>query len=265
VPQKNTDSRACVFFRGVLGQPWKVDVCPFSEMMTNRIHVREFNNYLGELSRSMGKGVAASEVVKSEAAAILVRASTLTKRANKQDIQSRYTIKRSTKQSRKTGPIEQNPNLVPFVFMRGKKYSTSNYYPKPVWDEMKKKLDFYKKRAKLRVFSGKAVWLIMARKARLNSSRFKSKASLDKAIASQATSFYKNTTENGRQLHRFHKFQIHIYNNSVACLNKNARGHFAIKSAMGGRQAYFQTNMKMGVFKSAARIGKKYPGVRISP
>ena len=232
-------------------------------MMTNRIHVREFNNYLGELSRSMGKGVAASEVVKSEAAAILVRASTLTKRANKQDIQSRYTIKRSTKQSRKTGPIEQNPNLVPFVTMRGKKYHTSNYYPKPIWDEMKKKLDFYKKRAKARVFSGKATWLLMARKARLNTQKFKSKASLDKAISAQGGRFAKNTTENGTQIPSMFKFRIRIFNDSVASLNKNARGHFAIKSAMGGRQGFFRQNMKMGVFKSAARIGKKYPGVMV--
>ena len=241
----------------------KVDVCPFSEMLTNRIHVREFNNYLGELSRSMGKGVAASEVVKSEAAAILVRASTLTKRADKKDIQTRYTIKRSTKKSRKAGPIEQNPNLVPFVTMRGKRYHTSNYYPKPIWDEMKKKLDFYKKRAKARVFSGKATWLLMAQKSRLSTKKFKSKASLEKAIAFQARSFRKNSTENGTQLPSMFKFRIKIYNDSIAALNKNARGHFAIKSAMGGRQKFFQTNMKMGVFKSAARIGKKYPGVKV--
>tara|TARA_R100001244_G_scaffold35015_1_gene32225 strand:+ start:29 stop:733 length:705 start_codon:yes stop_codon:yes gene_type:complete len=234
-------------------------------MVTNRFHVREFNNYLGELHASLGKGVAASDVVKSEAAAILVSAAKKTKRGNKADIQSRYTIKRSTKKSRKTGPIAQNPNLVPFVVMKGKKYHTSNYYPKPVWNEMKKKLDFYKKRAKSRVFSSKATWLLMARKARLNTQRFQSKASLEKAISAQAGSFKKNSTENGTRIPSMFKFRIKIYNNSVAALNKSARGHFAIKSAMGGRSEFFKTNMKMGVFKKAARIGKKYPGVRVLP
>ena len=251
-------------------------------MMTNRIHVREFNNYLGELSRSMGKGVAASEVIKSEASAILVRASKITKRANKSKIGQRYTIKARDKSSMpkgherkrvkgrfaKEGRIKgsktpQDPELVPFVFMRGKKYSTSNFYPEPIWKEIKSKLAYYKKRAKARVFSGKASWLLVARKARLNTQKFASKASLEKAISSQAERFRRDSTEYGKPLPSMFKFRLKIFNNSTATLNKSARGHFAIKSAMGGRQGFFRQNMKMGVFKSAARIGKKYPGVKV--
>lgn len=239
---------------------------PLVEMVTNRFHVREFNNYLGELHAAMGKGVDAADVVKHEAAMILARASELTNRAKMPDIQKRYTIKRSSKKNKQGGSrVVQNPDLVPFVMMRGKKYSTSNYYPGPIWKEMQKKLEFYMKRAKKRVFSAKATWYLMAKKARLSTKKFKSKESLQKAINAQSGSFKKNTTENGTRIPSMFKFQIKIFNNSTAALNKNARGHFAIKSAMGGRQGFFKQNMKMGVFKKAARIGKKYPGVRVTP
>tara|TARA_R110000824_G_scaffold203371_7_gene387840 strand:- start:400 stop:1110 length:711 start_codon:yes stop_codon:yes gene_type:complete len=234
-------------------------------MVTNRFHVREFNNYLGELHAAMGKGVDAADVVKHEASMILARASELTERAKMPDIEKRYTIKRSSKKNKQGGSrVVQNPEAVPFITMRGKKYSTSNYYPKKIWNEMQKKLEFYKKRAKARVFSGKASWLLMAKKARLSTKKFKSKESLNKAIRTQAAGFKKNSTENGTRIPGMFKFRIRIFNNSVAALNKSARGHFAIKSAMGGRQGFFRNNMKMGVFKKAKRIGKKYPGVRVA-
>jgi len=232
--------------------------------MSNRIHVREFNNYLGDLHRSLPAWVKKSDVVKGEAEAILVMASKKTERANISDLTKRYTIKRSTKKSRKSGPIQQDPNLVPFVTMRGKKYSTKNYYPEPVWKEMKKKLEFYKKRAKSRVYSAKATWFLMAQKARLSTKKFKSRDKLIGAIRNQAASFKKNSTENGQQLRSLNRFRIKIFNNSVAALNKSARGHFAIKSAMGGREKFYKTNMLMGVFKKAQRSAKKYPGVMVS-
>ena len=233
-------------------------------MLTNRIHVREFNNYLGELHAAMGKNVAASDVIKHEAAAILVRASELTNRAKMPDIEKRYTILRSSKKNKQGGKrVIQDPALVPFVMMRGKKYSTANYYKPSIWSQMKKKLEFYKKRSKKRVYSAKATWLLMAKKARLNLSKFPARASLNKAIRAQSGNFKKNTTENGTQIPSMYKFRIKIFNNSIAALNKNARGHFAIKSAMGGRQGFFKQNMKMGVFKKARTIGRKYPGVKV--
>ena len=235
-------------------------------MLTNRIHVREFNNYLGELHAAMGKNVDASQIVKSEAAAILVEASKKTDRAKMPDIEKRYTVLRSSKKNKQGGSrVVQDPKVVPFVMMRGKKYSTKNYYPEPIWKEMQKKLEFYKKRSKARVYSAKATWLLMAKKARLPLNKFQARESLNKAIRTQSANFKKNSTENGTQLKGAFKFRIKIFNNSIAALNKNARGHFAIKSAMGGRQGFFKNNMKMGVFKKAKRIGRKYPGVRVSP
>lgn len=234
--------------------------------ISNRIVVREFNNYLGELHASLGKGVAAADVVKGEALAILISASKKTERANARDLEKRYTIKRSSKLNKKGGSrVVQDPDLVPFVVMRGKRYHTSNYYPKPIWNEMKKKLAFYMKRAKGRIWSAKATWMLMARKARLSTKKFASREKLARAIRLQADSFRRNSTENGTQLPSMFKFRIKIYNNSVAALNKSARGHFAIRSAMGGREAFFKTNMKFGVFKKAKRIAKKYPGIFVSP
>ena len=205
-----------------------------------------------------------SDVVRSEAASILGSASKLTNKAKAGDINKRYTIKRSTKKSRKSGPVVQNKELVPFVILRGKKYHTSNYYPTAIWQEIKKKLDFYKKRGKARIYSGKATWLLMARKAKLNTSRFPAKGGLEKAISAQGGGYARNTTENGTQIKKLFRFRIKIYNNAVCALNKAARGHFAIKSAMGRREKFFATNMKKGTFNQFDKIAKAYPGIKTS-
>jgi len=231
---------------------------------SNRIVVDDFNDYLKDLSATMGPLVSFRKIVKSEASAVLSKASEKTKKAKASKIDKRYNIRSSTKTTQKKGPLTQNPELIPYVTIRGKKYPTSGkYYPRPLFEEIKKKLEFYNKRAKDRMYSGKATWLLVARKAKLSTKRFPAKASLEKAIAAQGGKYALNSTENGTQNKVPFRFNVTIVNGATCALNKAARGVFAIKSAMGGRKQYYRTNMTQGAFQNAADRAKAYPGVYV--
>ena len=160
----------------------------------NRIAVREFNDYLLALSRTLGPGVRFKTIIRSEASSVLSKTSEKTKKAKASKINKRYTIKSSTRTTRKTGPRAQNEELIPFVHLRGKKYSTKNYYPPALWQEIKKKLLFYKQRAKSRIYSGKATWLLVARKANLKTNRFPARGvwALKSAMGGRAGYYRRN-------------------------------------------------------------------------
>ena len=227
----------------------------------NRIAVREFNDYLLALSRTLGPGVRFKTIIRSEASSVLSKTSEKTKKAKASKINKRYTIKSSTRTTRKTGPRAQNEELIPFVHLRGKKYSTKNYYPPALWQEIKKKLLFYKQRAKSRIYSGKATWLLVARKANLKTNRFPARNNLDKAISAQGGGYAHNSTENGKQFNVPFKFRVKIFNGAVCALNKSARGVWALKSAMGGRAGYYRRNMRTGAFNTARDVAAAYPGI----
>jgi hypothetical protein len=229
----------------------------------NRIVVDEFNAYLQTLSRQLGYGISLNKVIKSEASKVLAKTSEKTKKAKASAINKRYTIASSTKTTRKKGPRTQSKELIPYVHIRGKKYSTRGYYSTPLWQEIKAKLLFYKERAKSRIYSGKATWLLVARKARLSTKRFPAINNLQAAISSQGGSYASNQTENGTQNKVPFRFNVKIVNGARCALNKSARGVWALKSAMAGRMGYFRRNMRQGVFNSAGDIARAYPGIEV--
>tara|TARA_R100001443_G_scaffold29240_1_gene42454 strand:+ start:394 stop:1179 length:786 start_codon:yes stop_codon:yes gene_type:complete len=253
---------------------------------TNKIHVAEFNEYLRELNKHI-KGVSFEKIIKGEAASILGRASKLTTRAKPADIRAKYKAKSRKKkdlperfQKRKRekgtgrfekGPgivkgsrLEQNPKLIAFIKVGGKKYRTRNYYPDPIWKKITTEL---KEQADERVDlsgSGKATWYLIAKKARLPTHKFEGKTLIRKAIAAQkaqSNTFADDKVENGTPIKKRLSFAIKVENNANCALNKSARGVYAIKSAMGGRQKFMQTNLKKGVFDTFKAEANAYPNI----
>lgn len=252
-----------------------------------QMRVKEFNQALGMIARSMkmvNPRATIPKVIKGEAASVLASASEQTNRANQTDINTRYQINSKTKKhnpegyERKRGKggrfkkqrpvkgsrVPQNSNIIPFVYLPtkdGKKYYTRNWYPKPIFDKIKKKMAYYKARAKKRTDSAKAVWLVMARKANLFTGRFKRGVSLNKAIAAQGGRYATNSTNNGRQRGMGFMFNVRVDSTNTVLLNKNARGSHAIRSAMARRQKFYETAMQRGGIKTAAQAVRMFPGV----
>jgi len=236
---------------------------PKAGRQTFKMDVRDYNKMLGQLAAECKKhGFSTADVIKGECATVTASAAELTQRASAADIDKRYTLKRVPKSGKNKG---KNPNtsdkLIPFVKMNGKFYSTRRKYPAHIFQEMQKKLDFYKKRAKTRIYSAKAVWLVVCKKARCFTGRFKQGAQLLKAISAQGGKYKTNQTNDGDQRGSGNGFSIKLYTENTCLLNKNAKGNFAIASAMARRGRYFEMNMEKGAFKTAKRIAGRYPGI----
>lgn len=245
---------------------------------TFKVHVSEFNKYLGDLAHEM-KGQTTKDIVKGEAATVLAAAADLTEKGDRAQIEERYTINAKAKtkggkgkKRNKNGTFARGPTrgsrtpqsdgLIPFIKVNGKWYNTRRYYPTPIFSAIKKKLKFYKDRAKKRIYSAKAVWLVTCRKAGLFTGRFKSGTSLNRAISAQGGQ-YENVNDGKQQRSTFGKFQVRIDSSNTVLLNKNARGAFAIRSAMARRERAFEEAMARGAFKNAERAARQYPGIML--
>jgi hypothetical protein len=252
---------------------------------TNKIVVAEFNEYLGKLANSM-TGMAFSKVVKGEAASILSKAAQETKAASVTKIRSKYKIRSRQRKDlpaeyqekgargryKKSVPkgavkgsrTEQSPDLVEGIKMDGKFYNTSYYYPEPVWQRLKNKLKFFEDQALARRYSGAATWFLIAMKAKLPTSRFKKKSVMWKAIQSQGGSYGHDSTENGQQKKKRFTFYVEVFNGANCCLNKSARGVFAIRSAMAGRIKSYETHVRKKTFDNAKEEVRNYPNIYLA-
>ena len=260
---------------------------------TNKIHVAKFNRYLRELNATI-KGPAFAKIIRAEAGSIMAGAAKKTKAAKISSINAKYKItkrnrkhmpeeyrerkpatgkqkakgkkgsyKKSTKGQVKGSRVEQNPQLTKMVTLsNGKTYWTRNYYPDPIFKQIKSKLDEIRESKKEKRMSGKATWLLIAKKAKVPTRTFDDKANLEKAISAQkGTTYGKNKTENGKQVKKTFTFHVKVDNRARCALNKSARGVWALKSAMGGRERFFRRNMKEGVFDKFKDEVKKYPNI----
>lgn len=260
---------------------------------TNQIHVAKFNRYLRELSETI-KGPAFAKIIRAEAGSIMAAAAKKTKAAKISDINAKYKItkrnrkhlpeefqerkaatkkqkekgrkgsyKKSAKGQVKGSRVEQNPKLTNMVTLsNGKTYWTRNYYPDPIFKQIKSKLDEIRKSKKEKRMSGKATWLLIAQKARVPTRTFEDKSNLEKAIAAQkGTSFASDRVENGKQVKKTFTFHVKVESKARCALNKSARGVWALKSAMGGRERFFRRNMREGVFDRFQDEVKKYPNI----
>ena len=251
---------------------------------TFKNHVKEFDDYLMALKKEMGPFVTWEKIIKNEAGAILAKAAARTKRGKAALIRKKFTIKSRGKKNmpeghkqakdnkgkfKKSGRTKgsktpQNDDLIPFVKMNGKDYSTRNYYPEPIWQKLKAEIVKKRERKLKRIWSGKATWLLVAIKAGVPTRQFKSQASMRKAISAQGGSYKSNQVENGKPIKKVFKYSIEVFNGAHCAINKNARGDHALRSAMAGRAGYFKRNLKHGAFNSAKKMAAKYPGVYVS-
>jgi hypothetical protein len=228
------------------------------------VDVRDYNRFMGDLVAAAKKnGFGTKQIIRGEAATTLATAADMTNKASTKDIDERYTLKRRPASGANKGV---NPNtggkLIPFVKLNGKWYKTTNYYGPAIFKQIQKRLQFYKKRAKERVWSAKAVWLVVARKAGLFTGRFKSGTSLNKAISAQGGEYETNSTNTGQEITvGLGKYAIKLHTANYVLLNKNARGDFAIRSAMARRANNFEQAMARGCFKSAEKVARQYPGI----
>ena len=250
---------------------------------TFKNHVKEFDDYLLALKKQMGMFVTWEKIIKSEAASILAKAAEKTKKGKASLIRKKFTIKARGKKNmpeahkqkkdkkgkfKKSGRTKgsktpQNDELVPFVKMNGRDYWTKNYYPEPVWEKLKAEIKKKRIRKLARVWSGKATWLLIAIKAGVPTNKFEGQASMRKAISAQGGSYKRNEVENGTPIKKVFKYSIKVFNGAHCAINKNARGDFALRSAMSGREGYFKRNLKNGAFDSAKKLIAKYPGVAV--
>ena len=245
--------------------------------------VEKFDRYLLDLKKQMGRKVSWQKLIKSEAGSILAKCAQWTQRANKAYIGKKYTIKARTQKSmpegserkkdskgrfKKEGRVKgsktpQNEELVPYVKVDGKTYWTGNYYPDPIFEKIKSRLDKKRDKALARVFSGKATWLLAAKKCGAPTKNFPAMASLQKAISAQSGSYSRDSTENGTEVFKLFKYHIEVFNAARCALNRAAGGEKALARAMKGRTNFMKTNIKKGVFRSAAAMADKYPGVEV--
>lgn len=252
-------------------------------MLTFKTHVEDFDNYLLALKKELGMGISWERLIKGEAGAILAKAAERTKRAKATSIRKKYTIKARSKKSmpeghkqkkdakgrfKKSGRVKgsktpQNEELVPYVKMNGKNYRTDYYYPEPIWQKMKGELEKKREKKLKRIWSGKATWLLIAIKAGVNTNQFQSISSMRKAINAQGGSYASNEVENGKPIKKTFSYAIQVDNSATCCINKNARGDFALRSAMAGRAGYMRQNLRHGAFDKAKDIAEKYPGIMV--
>tara|TARA_R110000751_G_scaffold36683_4_gene89481 strand:- start:1352 stop:2125 length:774 start_codon:yes stop_codon:yes gene_type:complete len=250
---------------------------------TFKNHVKEFDDYLMALKKQMGPFVTWEKLIKNEAAAILASAAKKTKKGKAGLIRKKYTIKQRGKKNmpegakqkkdkkgkfKKTGRTKgsktpQNDELIPFVKMNGRDYYTRNYYPEPVWEKLKTEVKKQREKKLARIWSGKATWLLVAIKAGVRTTKFEGQASMRKAISAQGGSYASNEVENGKPIKKVFKYSIEVFNGAHCAINKNARGSWALRSAMAGREGYFKRNLKHGVFNKAKQMMAKYPGIAL--
>lgn len=248
-----------------------------------QMQVTEFNKYLNELAGE-AKGASYQQVVQGEAGSILGMAAQKTGVANIKEIQKRYKIrdrggpppapwekrKRNPKGQYtsqggpKGGRTGQDPKLVDAIFVDGKRYFTKNYYPNRIYKKIKKALKEKMADKKARRMSGRATWYLIAKKCGAPTRTFKTLAGIQKAIRNQSGKFKSNKTENGTEIKKSFGYSIEIYNGAQCCLNKSARGSFALRSAMAGRPVQFQGNVKRKIFNDAKKRAKQYPNIYVT-
>ena len=250
-----------------------------------KMEVREFNQYLGELAKE-AKGATFRQVIQGEAGSILGMAAQKTGVAKIKDINRRYKIvsrqrkhmpehmrtrkrDKSGQWTKKPGQVTgsrvpQDPKLIKVIKIDGKNYFTKNYYPDRIFKKMKAALKERLAEAKKRRMSGRATWYLIAKKCGAPTRTFKTLAGIQKAIRAQSQNYKSDQVENGTEINKTFSYSIKIFNGANCCLNKSARGSFAIRSAMAGRPKQFKGNVRRKVFDDAKKRAKQYPNIYVT-
>lgn len=200
-----------------------------------RIDLTKFNLVLGELARAVGQSK--STVTDNEVTAILN--ATITKiPAARVDRIKQYYAERE------------------FVTYKGNKYWLRNKYPDYLWSELQ---SYLRERMNQRI-AGRG----LAKQSFL-------KIGQKLLLPVKAPDFVHVATAHGRPVVQqvngtrhatgTSKYAVRLYNASP--LNRWVAARVALMSSIGGRMAFFVTNLRKGVFDDATAVAKKYPGLSV--
>jgi len=227
-----------------------------------------FDQAIGQLMKITGRSQ--KDVIENEMQRILQTAHEDTKGANAKLIDRRYTWK---------GDLfaPKDSKLIAFMTVEGKKVRVRSVHKKGMWVDLKSgkrvwrknkinplykklkaKLDSEKERAKGNRGQSKATWIYIGNRLGLS---MKPKAFVAKALAKMPRSlknklFGKN---NGKE-----DFTITIENGGRTVLTRGAKGRKAFHNAWKGREDFYLVNVAKGVFTTANKALRKYPGLKVS-
>jgi hypothetical protein len=227
-----------------------------------------FDQAIGQLMKITGRSQ--KDVIENEMQRILQKAHDDTKGANAKLIDRRYTWK---------GDLfaPKDSKLIAFMTVEGKKVRVRSVHKKGMWVELKSgkrvwrknkinplykklkaKLDSEKERAKSNRGQSKATWIYIGNRLGLS---MKPKAFVAKALANMPRSLKNKLTgkNNGQE-----DFTITIENSGRTVLTRGADGRWAFKEAWKGREDFYVLNVGKGVFTTANKALRKYPGLKVS-
>lgn len=196
---------------------------------------REFDLYTRELARRTG--VDLPRVIESEVAAILSKAASRTKRA------TAASIRKS----------EQNRG--PWRTFEGQKLRLDWRHPNAKWQRIRAWQRERLRQKKQAAGLASSAWVDIARKLRL---QIKAPA---RALKAHQPPGYKGLATVHRQQDPKRFFIVISHRARVL---RYAHGDRALFGAIAGRIKFFERNLNMGVFKSAADTAKKYPGFSVT-
>lgn len=226
-------------------------------MMTCKVDTSLFSEMLRELQRTI-PGQDEITILKSEVGAVLTKCVDLTaaaqvKKITQRSERSRFTTQPASIYTPTTGEARKNrggkTNLVYFL---------DNKYPNRLWKaiERRRKLDL----AKILKARGlaKQSWYLIAVKLGIP---IKVPEFVRKAVATTGKTYTGDV--NIKEQYDATKIEISIEN-----LQPTANaigGSYILQRAIDGRVQFYLTNLRHGVFKSIAKIARKYPGIKVTP
>ena len=201
-----------------------------------KIKLDAFNAFTRELASRTGSDL--PTVIRSEAIKILEAAGKRTK------VATAASIRKS----------QESPPRSPWRTYDGQKVNTKWRFPSQKWSDIKSRLD--------RSVSNKIAMAGLARSAWEDlADMIGQPISVPKSIKAAKPSGFRGRS-NVNINEDPNRYAITISHNSKALFYAN--GQQALFAAIAGRINFYRKNEKMGVFKSAQAVAKKYPGVRVS-
>ena len=202
-----------------------------------QIDTRAFNSMCRELAKKAN--VPDETVLVAEVGKVLEKAIEYTPSATRSKIQSRY-------------------DNAQFTTYHGKIYYLLNRYPDAVWGGItaRRKTDLI---ARLRAIGlSKKSWIDIAAALGI---RVKAPSYARNAIARTGRTYQNVKTTISRQKG---KLTIGIFNSQPTVNSPFVNGRRALQAAIDGRVKYFIGQMALKTFDDAAKIAKKYPGIRVT-
>jgi len=211
------------------------------------LKTEEFSNYLRELRAELGKGTTMKTIIDHEVARVLEKTIEDTEAADRTKIRERQ-------KNRTTFKID------------GRNWTTRNYQtgqawrvPNAIWREIQAKRQRALRRKLGKVGLAKNSWYLLAEKlgqaVRAPGYVKNAKATIFNSGGANNVSVIRQGDGSNYGLTIINKMPILRFN--------TVKGLQALFGAMAGRIGAFRQNLKRGVFEDAAKIAKKYKGIKV--